>query len=87
MGLAQPARRSIAEGPHWAMHVSQPANKGMLNEAVEYAVYDPFHPKWREIAARHIVPALELVFNGKRTPQEAVDSIIDDVNDMLKETE
>ncbi|MBU1863026.1 MAG: sugar ABC transporter substrate-binding protein [Candidatus Omnitrophica bacterium] len=87
MGLAQPARQAIAQGEHFAKHPDPPMNKGMLNEAVQYAVYDPFHPKWREIEARHITPALDLIKNGDATAEEAVNKIINDVNKILTEKE
>jgi len=87
MGLAQPARRSIAESSHFATYPDPPRNKGMLNNAVKFAVYDPFHPNWREIEARYIIPALDLVKNGKETAEVAMKKVIHDVNLLLQKKE
>ena len=65
--LAQPAIKSIAMGPHFAKSSKPPLNKGMLNEAVKYVVYSPFHVKWREINELYLIPELDLVFDGKAT--------------------
>ena len=82
-GLAQPARRAVAEGPAFAGNDDPPANKKMLNKAVEYVIYEPFHPKWREIEAKVISPELELLFNGKQSVDETVAKIVPQVNEFL----
>ncbi|MBN1493809.1 MAG: sugar ABC transporter substrate-binding protein [Candidatus Omnitrophica bacterium] len=84
-GLAQPAIREIAEGEAWARNDLPPTNKAMLNEAVKYVVYDPFHVKWIEARAKYIIPELELLFNGKQDARTAVSKFIDNVNNMLQE--
>lgn len=84
-GLAQPARIQVAESEHWATHPDPPANKKMLNEAVKYIVFDPFHPRWREIEDKYLRPAFELVFTGKKTAQEAVRELEQQVNSLLQE--
>lgn len=83
-GLAQPAIKDIAESSHWAGDNKPPANKSMLNEAMKYVVYDPFHPAWREAKELYINPELDLVFSGKRGVEEAINGIIDKVNNLLK---
>ncbi len=82
-GLAQPALKSVAESEHWATHPGLPKNKGMLNEAVKYIVFDPFHPKWPEIQAKIITPEFDLLFNGKETAEEAAKKIAPKVNELL----
>lgn len=82
-GLAQPARRAVAEGPAFAANEDPPANKKMLNEAVKRVVYDPFHPKWREIEAKVIQPELDLLLNGKRTVEQAAAKMVPEVNALL----
>lgn len=82
-GLAQPANQRIAEGPHWAESPLPPRNKRMLNEAVKYAVYEPFIPEWREIYELQVLPELDLVFNGQQTAAEAVAKIVPRVNAAL----
>lgn len=86
-GLAQPARISIAEGEDWAGDNQPPANKGMLNEAVKYVVYEPFHFRWREIKSKVVMPELELLFNGRQTAQEAAQKIAPQVDQMLNSSE
>ena len=83
-GLAQPARIAVSQGEHWAKNSDPPANKGMLNEAVKYIVFDPFHPRWREIQDKYLVPALELVFTGKKTAEEVADEMELKTNAILR---
>ena len=85
IGLTQPSIKSIAEGPHFAQSPALPKNKLMLNEAIKYVVYEPFHPKWREINELYLVPELDLVFNGTETVKEAVAKIAPEANKLLKE--
>lgn len=84
-GLAQPSRVEVAEGPYWAESESLPLNKKMLNQAVQYVVYSPFHSRWGEIESSIIRPKLELAFNGTISVQKAVDDMIDEVNELLDE--
>ena len=69
-GLAQPSRIAVAEGESWAGDPAPPANKKMLNEAVRYIHFSPFHPGWREIEEKYLEPKLDLIFNGKKTAAE-----------------
>lgn len=69
-GLAQPSRVAVAEGETWAGDPAPPANKKMLNQAVKYINFSPFHPRWREIEEKYLEPKLDLIFNGKRTAAE-----------------
>ena len=85
-GLAQPSRIKVAEGASWGLDPSPPANKKMLNEAVDYVVFSPFHPRWREIEEKYLTPQLDLVFNGKRTAAEVVSQVAPQMNAILKKT-
>ena len=82
-GLAQPAMIEIAQGPHWIGGDLPPKNKKMLNEAMKYVIYEPFSPLWREAKELYINPELDLLFNGKKKAQEAVNSFVKKVNDLL----
>lgn len=82
-GLAQPANRVVAEGPAFAQAPEKPAHKGMLNQAVQHVVYEPFIPEWREIFELHILPELDQVFNGKRSAKEAAEAFVPKVNTLL----
>ena len=57
----------------------------MLNEAIKYVVYEPFHSKWREINELYIVPELDLVFNGTENAKEATAKMAVEANKLLKE--
>jgi len=84
-GLAQPARIAIAKGPAFAEDVAlPPANKGMLNRAVKYAVYDPFSPQWREIESKFIQPAFDNIFNGKETVETVVKRLTPEIDKLLQ---
>lgn len=83
-GLAQPARIAVAQGEHWATHSAPPENKMMLNEAVQYIVFDPFHPRWREIEGKYLLPAFELVFTGKKTAEEVVQELEPKIDAILQ---
>ena len=86
-GLAQPSLRSVALGKHWAKSPLPPVNKKMLNEAVNYIVFDPFHTRLREIEAKFISPELDLLRSGKETAEEAVRKITPQINQLLQEPE
>jgi hypothetical protein len=57
----------------------------MLDEAMKYVIYDPFSATWREAKELYINPELDLVFNGKKTPEEAVKNFTGKVNELLTE--
>lgn len=84
-GLAQPANRTIAEGKDWALSPKKPKNKKMLNDAVKYAVYEPFTPKWREILDNVITKKLDLVFNGKEKMEDIAPQIDKHADAILHE--
>lgn len=83
-GLAQPSRVDVASGEAWAESKEPPANKKMLNEAVKYVVFSPFHPLWREIEEKYLKPQLDLVFNGKKTAAEVAQQLTPEMNKMLQ---
>jgi multiple sugar transport system substrate-binding protein len=87
MGLAQPALRAVAEGDHFAKHDAPPANKKMLNTAVQYVTYDPFHPRWRKAESQIIVPALDQIKNGAEPVEAVMKRIVPEVNRMLNSEE
>ena len=82
--MTQPAIKSIATGPYFAESPALPKNKSMLNEAIKYVVYEPFHPKWREINELYIVPELDLGFNGTESAEAAAEKIAIEANKLLK---
>ncbi|OED34158.1 hypothetical protein AB834_07255 [PVC group bacterium (ex Bugula neritina AB1)] len=84
-GLAQPANSRISKSDLWSKSESLPKNKGMLNEAVKYVHYDPFHSRWREIYQQYILSNLELVFNGKKKAKEVIEAFLPIVDQKLQE--
>ncbi len=86
-GLAQPSRMDVASGPAWATSKEPPANKKMLNDAVKYVVFSPFHPRWREIEEKYLKPQLDLVFNGKKTAAEVAQQLAPQMNQLLQSNE
>lgn len=84
-GLAQPAKRAIAEGPAWAGDPQPPAHKGVLNEAVAYTVYEPFHPRWREIRELYITPAFDLILAGTDPVRKVVADLVPVINQIFAE--
>ena len=82
-GLAQPAIMDITNSEHWSLNDNPPKNKRMLDGAMKYVIYEPFHPAWREAKELYINPELDLVFNGKKSAGEAVKSFIGKVDDLL----
>lgn len=86
-GLAQPSRRAVSEGEAWAKNPAPPSNKKMLNEAVTYIHFSPFHPRWREIEEKYLVPQLELLFNGKKTAADVARQVAPQINALLQSQE
>ncbi len=84
-GLAQPANRLIADGPDWAGSDAAPRNKKMLNEAVKYVTYNPFHSSWRKMTDLVINPELDLVYDGAETAETAMCKIAPKIDRLLKE--
>jgi ABC-type glycerol-3-phosphate transport system substrate-binding protein len=83
-GLAQPANIKIAEGPFWAGSQKQPLNKKMLNKAVQYIVFNPFHPKWREIWDKYVYPNVDLILNNRATVKEGLDKAAEKANAVFQ---
>lgn len=83
-GLAQPSRIAVAESESWAGSPLPPANKKMLNVAVNHIVFSPFHPRWREVQEKYLIPKLDLVFNGKKTAAEIMGDIVPEINAVLQ---
>ncbi len=86
-GLAQPSRISVSASEAWATNPLPPSNKKMLNEAVKYIQFSPFHPLWREIEEKYLKPQLDLVFNGKKTAAEVAQQVAPQINALLQTAE
>jgi multiple sugar transport system substrate-binding protein len=86
-GLAQPARISVAESKFWAKNNQPPLNKAMLNKAVEYIVFPPFHPKWREIEKKYLQPKLDLIFNEEKDLEQGINEVAPEAEKLLTKGE
>ncbi len=84
-GLAQPANKRICNGKYWAKSKTVPLNKGMLNKAVKYIIFDPFHLNWNKAMVDYISPQIELILLNKRPVKDAIENIVKDVDKLLKE--
>lgn len=82
-GLAQPARKEVASGSAFVGDPQPPANKKMLNDAVQHVVFSPFHPQWREIEEKILKPKLETVFNGKKRAEQVAKEVTAEINQLL----
>ena len=82
--LAQPAHQVIASGPAWALRRDPPRNRAMLNEAVKYIVFDPFHPKWSYLQNSIINPEMELYILQRQELDKTVKKITVQLNTALR---
>ena len=74
-GLAQPAIRNLVLGVNFNENGKKPLNKRMLDGAVKYINFDPFHPKWTGFNNNVIGMNLDLYFRNQTTLDEALKKI------------
>lgn len=84
-GLAQPANKRIAAGKYWANSKGKPLNKKMLNKAVKYAVYEPFHPLWQEAQDKYLREDIDKLFDGRMTLEEFGKETVANANKLMFE--
>jgi len=85
-GNFQPALMRLARSKDvWLRCPPKPANKQLLNEAVAYAIYDPFTYNWNEISQMVIQPEFDKVWLGKQSVEEAVARIVPRFEALLAE--
>jgi hypothetical protein len=56
----------------------------MLNNAVNYITYNPFHPKWREIWDKYIYPQIDLILHKRLTVEEGLNKAVEKANAELR---
>ncbi len=83
-GLAQPALKKLAYGLYWAKDPNPPKNKGMLNEAVKYIVFNPFITRWSEIEQKSINQRIDLIIRDQIDIKKALNEIVKEVDVELK---
>ena len=59
----------------------------MLNEAVQYVTYNPFHAAWRQIADLVINPELDLVYSGQESAEQALQKVVPKIDRLLQESD
>jgi len=85
-GNFQPAIMRLARDKDvWLRCPPKPANKRLLNEAVAYAIYDPFTYNWNEISQMVIQPEFDKVWLGRQSVEEAVARIVPRFEALLEE--
>lgn len=82
-GLAQPANMRIARGPNWAGSPEKPLNKKMLNKAVSYTIYEPFHPLWQEAQNKYLGEAFDMFFNNELSSEKFAKETVKKVNELM----
>jgi multiple sugar transport system substrate-binding protein len=79
-GLVQPALMKVAESSAF-LDGQDPQNKKMLLKAVAYGVDQPIATNWREVQEAIIFPALDKVWMGEETADQAAAKL----NEELKQ--
>lgn len=82
-GLAQPAIIEIAESEYWAKSAEKPLNKGILNKAVKFGIFEPFNERWLEAQQEYLFPALDNMLNGKMTIREFKEQVVPEINRLM----
>ncbi len=77
-GLAQPARWKIAKSKIF-LDGKKPESKGFLMGSAKYGHFLPFDPNAAEWTGR-VVQALDRVWNGTETPEQALKKVTSEVN-------
>ncbi len=82
-GLAQPANKIVAKGKYFAGSSEKPLNKKMLNKAVNYIIFEPFHPKWQEAQDKYLRESLDLLFSNEITIDEFEKNIVKNIEKLM----
>ncbi len=84
-GLAQPALKHLAYGPYWeGDKTNPPKNKGMLNKAVQYIIFNPFIANWSEIEQKVINHKIDLVVRDQLEIKKALNDAAKEINQILE---
>jgi ABC-type glycerol-3-phosphate transport system substrate-binding protein len=78
-GGIQPAIIKLAESPQF-LDNERPKNKKIMLEAVKYITFTPLIMRWEEMDLRYISPALDRVWNGKETSEQALKKVVPEIN-------
>ena len=78
-GGMQPAIMKLADSPQF-LDKERPMNKKMMLGAVKYIKFNPLIERWEEMNLRYIAPALDRVWNGKLTAEQALKKVVPEIN-------
>ena len=78
-GLLQPSNRSVAASPAF-LDGQKPQNKKILLEAVKDVYPRTRFPRWREVMADGLSQAVQKIYRGEQTAQEALPPANEKVN-------
>ncbi len=82
-GLAQPANRIVAEGKYFAKSKEKPLNKKMLNKAVNYIIFEPFHSKWQEAQDKYLRESLDMLFSNELSIDEFKNKVVKNIDNLM----
>lgn len=77
-GLLQPSMKSLVRSPYFNESEEKPLNKRMLDKAVQYINFDPFHPNWPQFNNTVVGMNMELYFRNQVSLDEALRKIDDE---------
>lgn len=81
-GLTQPALKTLANSPVF-LDSQPPRSKGFLVDAVKYGRFQPVDPNEAEWYNGMIVPALDKVWSGEETAQQALAKVTAEINEKF----
>jgi multiple sugar transport system substrate-binding protein len=84
-GLAVPALQTEKTAAAFLEALPEDIDGEVFIDETANGVLFPVFPAWREIESTIVVPALDLVWNGERTAEEAIKEIADRVERALAE--
>jgi len=80
IGLLQPAIKKLAESEVF-LDGKNPKNKKIVLKAVDNIIFYPFFAEWEEINIGFTAPALDRVWSGKETAEEAMKRVVPEINE------
>lgn len=85
--IAQPADIKLAESEVWAQAKQPPYNKKMLNQAVNYIIFEPFTPKWNFISKNILSTYLDPIFLHNKEVKSKLKQAAKAITEKLQEEE
>jgi ABC-type glycerol-3-phosphate transport system substrate-binding protein len=82
IGLLQPAIMKLA-GSKAFLDGKKPRNKRIVLGAVKDVVFYPLHEAWEEINISYTAPALDRVWNGTETAEQAMKKAVPEINELF----